>query len=155
MKMDKDELLKQTIESICNGSSETALISCDSDGSLNLVTEKKSEFSFTVCDDSTGFEVLLNKLKELGYTIDLNTFRGIIAIRCVIKVDVANKRVTRPCVVSAYHYLFLQKIDSILITDVINSFEELVINQNKKLADSLRQKDPEAQAYIDSHHRSS
>ena len=92
-----------------------------------------------VFDETRSFKSLLSKLEEFGYSIDLDTFRGLIPGRELIKVDVTNRTVTRPMVVSINHHQYLMKKGSILIDDVLNSFDEIVVNKNKSLADSLLQ----------------
>lgn len=137
--MNQDEQLKQIIENLRKGFDGTALVSFNEDGSLNVQTEKNSEYSFIVYDETSEFNVLLDKLKEQGYSIDLETFRGLIPGREVIKVDVIKKAVTRPMIVGVNHYLYLRRTESILLKDAIENFEEIVVKQNKKLADSLHQ----------------
>ena len=73
----------------------------------------------------------------------------------LLKIDVANKIVNKPLIVSVNHFIYLNEIDSILLDDVINSFDELVINQNKSLAYSLRQNSQEAKNYLDSQYKRS
>ena len=138
--MNQDKQLKQIIEKLCKNFDGTALVSFNKDGSLNIETEPKSEYSFVVYDENSEFTGLLDKLKEIGYSIDLETFRGLIPGREVIKVDVAKKAVTRPMIVGVNHYIYLRRTESILLKDAIDNFEEIVVKQNKELADSLRQK---------------
>ena len=59
--------------------------------------------------------------------------------KCFLKVDVTNKKVFLPLIVAVKHFEYLRDEESILISDVLDNFEELVINKNKKLALSLRQ----------------
>ena len=135
--MDKDEQLKQVIKNLYDGFDSAALLSTNKDGSLNVVTEECSNYSFIAFDSECDFQILLKKLEEFGYSIDIDTFRGLIPARDLIKVDVANKTVTRPLVVSINHYHYLQRTESIKLADALGNFDELVINENKELADSL------------------
>ena len=137
--MNQEEQLKQIIERLYKGFDGTALVSFNKDGSLNIETEKKSEYSFIVYDENSEFTGLLDKLKEAGFSIDLETFRGLIPGREVLKVDVAKQAVTRPMIVGVNQYIYLRRTESILLKDAIDNFEEIVVKQNKELANSLRQ----------------
>lgn len=137
--MDKDEQLKQIIKNLYDGFDSAALLSTNKDGSLNVVTEECSNYRFIAFDSECDFQILLKKLEVAGYSIDIDTFRGLIPARDLIKVDVSNKTATRPLVVSINHYHYLQRTESIKLADVLANFDELVINENKKLADSLCQ----------------
>ena len=134
-----DEQLKQIIKMLYDGLDSAALLSVNKDGSLNVVKEEQSNYSFVVFDRERDFQILLDKLQAIGYSVDMDSFRGLIRARDLIKVDVINKTVTSPMVVSPNHYHYLQRTDSITIADVLNNFDEIVINKNKKLADSLYQ----------------
>ena len=134
-----DEQLKQIIKMLYDGLDSAALLSVNKDGSLNVVKEEQSNYSFVVFDRERDFQILLDKLQAIGYSVDMDSFRGLMRARDLIKVDVINKTVTRPMVVSPNHYHYLQRTDSITIADVLNNFDEIVINKNKKLADSLYQ----------------
>ena len=59
--------------------------------------------------------------------------------KMLIRIDITNKRLAYPLIVSVRHFEYLRDEESILIGDVLNNFDELVINQNKSLADSLSQ----------------
>ena len=137
--MDKDEQLKQIIKNLYDGFDSAALLSANKDGSLTVVREEKSNYSFVVFDSECDFQILLKKLEVAGYSIDIDTFRGLIPARDLIIVDVANKTITRPLVVSINHYHYLQRTESIKLVDVLGNFDELVMNENKELADSLCQ----------------
>lgn len=137
--MNKDEQLKQVIKNLYDGFDSAALLSTNKDGSLTVVREEKSNYSFLVFDSECDFQILLKKLEVAGYSVDIDTFHGLIPARDLIKVDVANKTVTRPLVVSINHYHYLQRTESIKLADILGNFDELVINENKELADSLCQ----------------
>ena len=137
--MNNDEKLKQIIEALYAGFDSAALLSVNKDGSLNVIKEEKSSYDFVVYEKHCEFDCVINKLKELGYEVDLDTFRGLIHVRDLIKVDVANKRVTRPLIVSPNHYHHLRDEGSILLIDLMNNFEEVVIKENKALLESLTQ----------------
>ena len=137
--MNKEKQLEQIIKALYSGLDSAALISVNKDGSLNVEREEQSDYSFVVFDETRSFKSLLDKLEELGYSIDLDTFHGLIPGRELIKVDVTNRTVTRPMVVSINHHQYLMKKGSILIDDVLNAFDEIVINKNKSLANLLCQ----------------
>ena len=137
--MNNDEKLKHIIEALYAGFDSATLLSVNKDGSLNVIKEEKSGHDFIVYEEHCEFEELINKFIELGYQVDLDTFRGLIHVRDLIKVDVANKRVTRPLIVSPNHYHHLRDEGSILLVDLLNNFDEVVINKNKSLAESLTQ----------------
>lgn len=145
--MNKDKRLKQTVNDVCSGTSSAAFISVDKDDDLNITKETPSNYCFVVSGLNSE---LLDKFKRLGYSIDLE-FRGAISQAIhpdfLIRVDVTNKTITRPVIVSVNHFVYLRDIDSILLEDVFKAFDELVINQNKELVNSLRQKSQEAQEY--------
>ena len=138
--MSKDEQLKQIIKNLYDGLDSAALIFTNQDGSLNVVREEQSSYTFLVYNKECEFNVLLNKFKEQGYLVDLDIFKGLIPARDLIKVDVINKTVTRPLIVSVNHYLYLREKASILLSDAIDAFDEIVINQNKELLESFIQK---------------
>ena len=137
--MKNDEQLEQIIKALYDGLDSAALLSVNEDGSLNLVKEEKSNYSFVVYDKERVFEPLLNEFRKLDYLIDLDTVRGLIPGYDLIKVDVVNKKITRPMVVSPNHYQYLRKEESILLIDAINYFYEIVVKENKVLAESLCQ----------------
>ena len=137
--MNNDEKLKQIIEALYAGFDSAALLSIDKDGSLNVIKEEKSSYDFIVYEKHCDFEELINKFIDLGYEVDLDTFRGLIHVCDLIKVDVANKRVTRPLIVSPNHYHYLRDEGSILLVDLLNNFDEVVIKENKALLESLTQ----------------
>ncbi len=137
--MNKDEQLEQVIKALYDGLDSAALLSVNEDGSLNVVKEEKSNYSFIVYDKERVFEPLLSEFKKLGYFIDLDTVRGLIPGFELIKVDVVNKTITRPLVVSINHHKYLIEKESILLLDAANNFDELVVKENKDLAESLCQ----------------
>ena len=137
--MNKEKQLKEIIKNLCDGSDSAALLSVNKDGSLNVVKEEKSNYSFIVYDKERVFEPLLSEFKKLGYLIDLDTVRGLIPGYDLIKVDVINKTITRPLVVSPNHYSYLRGKESVLLIDAINYFDEVVVKKNTSLAESLRQ----------------
>ena len=156
--MKKNKQLKQTAKEIHDGIISAASISVNDDGSLNVVKEPCSKYSFIVRFVSEDkLNILLTKLYELGYLIDLETKHGYSKHfpDSLLKIDVANKIVNKPLIVSVNHFIYLNEIDSILLDDVINSFDELVINQNKSLAYSLRQNSQESKNYLDSQYKRS
>lgn len=137
--MDEEEKLKQIIKNLYEGFDGAALISNNKDGSVKVAKEKPSEYSFVVFDHDKEFKGLLDKLKDLGYSIDLDTVPGLIPGKDLIRVDVSHKTVTRAMVVSINHYKLLQDSESILLEDVLTNFDEIVMNTNKELVDSLYQ----------------
>lgn len=137
--MNKDEQLKQIIKDLCDGFNSAVLMFVNKDGSLNVVKEKRSNYIFIVFDGKHDFQNLLNKLQAVGYSIDIDTFRGLIPTHVFLKVDVFNKTVSRPVVVSMNHYHYLERTESITLADVLINFDELVISENKELAVSLCQ----------------
>lgn len=137
--MNKEKQLKQIIKNLCDGSDSAALLSFDKDGSLKVVKEKKSSYSFIVFDEKCLFEPLLNEFRKLRYFIDLDSFKGLIPGKDLIKVDISKKTITRPMVVSPNHYSYLRGKESILLIDAINYFDEVVVKENTVLAESLRQ----------------
>ena len=137
--MNKEEQLKEAMKSLYAGLDGAALLSTNEDGSLNVIREEQSDYSFVVFDSNCKFDVLLDKFKQLGYVIDLDTYRGLIPPRDLIRVDITHKTISRPLVVSINHYNYLREKESILVEDVLNAFDEMVINKNKTLLDSLYQ----------------
>ena len=137
--MKNDEQLERVIKALYDGLDSAALLSVNEDGSLNVVKEEKSNYSFIVYDKERVFEPLLSEFKKLGYFIDLDTVRGLIPGFELIKVDVVNKTITRPLVVSINHHKYLIEKESILFNDAINYFDEVVVKENTVLAESLRQ----------------
>lgn len=141
LKVKKDEQLNQIIKDLCDGLNSAALMSVNKDGSLNVVKEERPNYSFIVFDSKHDFQNLLNKLQAVGYSIDIDTYRGLIPAYDLLKVDVFNKTVSRPVIVSMNHYRYLERTESITLADVLINFDELVISENKELAASLRQYD--------------
>ena len=137
--MNDEERLKKIIESLYAGFDSAALLIVDKDGSLNVIKEEKSSYDFIVYEKHSDFEELINKFIDLSYEVDLDTFRGLIHVCDLIKVDVANKRVTRPLIVSPNHYHYLRDEGSILLIDLIDNFDEVVIKENKALLEPLTQ----------------
>ena len=122
--MNKDKQLKQTI---------------NKDGSLKVI--KEEQYSFIVrFDGSKKMNDLLIKFNELGYSIDLEVYGSITPCfpRYLLRVDVNNKEVSYPQIVSVRHFEYLRDEASILISDVFDNFDEIVTKKNKELADSLK-----------------
>ena len=101
--------------------------------------EEQSDYSFIVFDEERDFEILLRKLEGLGYLFDLDTFHGLIPARDLIKVDIANKNVKRPMVVSVNHHRYLRQSESILMSNAMELFDEIVVKKNDVVAGSLHQ----------------
>ena len=137
--MNKEKELKEIIKNLYEGFYSAALFSSNKDGSLKVVKEEQSSCSFIVYEENNHFEPLLDEFKKLKYLIDLKNYKGLIPGLDLIKVDVINKIVTRPLVVSPNHYCFLREKESILLIDVINNFDEMVNKKNKSLIESLYQ----------------
>ena len=79
------------------------------------------------------------RFNELGYLLDLDKIPGLTPCfpKCLLKVDVINKKVSYPLIISVRHFEHLRDEASILILDVFDNFDEIVTNKNKGLADSL------------------
>lgn len=137
--MNKEKELKEIIKNLYEGFYSAALFSSNKDGSLKVVKEEQSSCSFIVYEENYHFEPLLDEFKKLNYLIDLQNYKGLIPGLDLIKVDVINKIVTRPFVVSLNHYCYLREKESILLIDVINNFDEMVNKKNKSLIESLYQ----------------
>ena len=137
--MNKNKQLEQVVRNLCDGVDSAALLSINEDGSMNIVEEKQSDYDVEVYDEHCNFNELVLKLKALGYSIDLDTYRGLIPAGDVIKINVSKKTVTRPMVVSPNHYFHLRDKGTILATDLLDNFDEIVIKKNKELASSLYQ----------------
>ena len=137
--MNKEKELKEIIKNLYEGFDSAALFLSNKDGSLKVVKEEQSSCSFIVYEENNHFEPLLDEFKKLKYLIDLKNYKGLIPGLDLIKVDVINKIVTRPLVVSPNHYCYLREKESILLIDVINNFDEMVNKKNKSLIESLYQ----------------
>ena len=134
-KRNLNETARQVFESLQDG---PVLITPDG----QIVKENASSFSFTVfTNNEDERNKLVQLLKKQDYSIDLETLPGLSGYfpQLLLKVDVQNKRVTNPLIVSVRHYEYLIDKESILAVGVLNNFDELVIKQNKKLAKSLVQ----------------
>lgn len=134
-KRNLNKTARQVFESLQDG---PVLITPDG----KIVKENASSFSFTVlANDEDQRNKLVGIFKKQDYSIDLETLPGLSGYfpQLLFKVDVQNKRVTNPLIVSVRHFEYLRDKESILMEDVLNSFDELVIKQNKKLAESLVQ----------------
>ena len=136
--MDKklEQLLKQAYDNLKEG---PTLIVPGENGEHKVIHEKQSEFSFIVHDPDNHFKDLLLKLEELGYQIDLEHYKGLFRCGFLIKVDVANKKVGNPMIVGINHLHYLRDDESILVEDVLNNFEEIIVNENHELMESLIQ----------------
>lgn len=137
--MNKEKELKEIIKNLYEDFDSAALFSSNKDGSLKVVKEEQSSCSFIVYEENYHFEPLLDEFRKLNYLIDLKNYKGLIPGLDLIKVDVINKIVTRPLVVSPNHYCYLREKESILLIDVINNFDEMVNKKNKSLIESLYQ----------------
>lgn len=137
--MNKEKELKEIIKNLYEDFDSAALFSSNKDGSLKVVKEEQSSCSFIVYEENYHFEPLLDEFRKLNYLIDLKNYKGLIPGLDLIKVDVINKIVTRPLVVSPNHYCYLREKESILLIDVINNFDEMVNKKNKPLIESLYQ----------------
>lgn len=134
-KRNLNETARQIFESLQNG---PVLLTPDG----KIVKENASSFSFTVlANDEDQRNKLVQLLKKQDYSIDLETLPGLSGYfpQVLLKVDVQNKRITNPLIVSVRHFEYLRDKESILMEDVLNSFDELVVRKNKKLAESLAQ----------------
>lgn len=134
-KRNLNETARQVFESLQDG---PVLITPDG----RIIKENPSSFSFTVlANDEDQRNRLVELLKKQDYSFDLETLPGLSGYfpQLLFKVDVQNKRVTNPLIVSVRHYEYLRDKESILAVDVLNNFDELVLKQNKKLAESLVQ----------------
>lgn len=130
---------KKNIKEVFDGLDGAALISFNQDGSMNVMKDEKTNYSFLIYDKEGKFNEILNRFYCLGYSINLNTYRGLGRPQDLIKVDVDNKKIVRPMIVSPNHYKYLVNDESILIENAISNFDELVIECNKQLANSLCQ----------------
>ena len=137
--MKKNDQIKEIIKNLCENKDGSSLISFNEDGSLNIKKDEQSDYSFVVFDEHREFKGLLDKLLTMGYSFDLDTHPAIFHGLDLIRIDVSNKTVTRVLIVSIRHYLHLKSKGSILLKDVLDNFEEIVINKNKALAYSLYQ----------------
>ena len=138
-KMNENDQIMEIVKNLRKEKNTIALVHANEDGSIDVRVEEKSDYSFLVCDESCEFPVLLEKLEQSGYSFDLDAFRGLIPARNLIKVDITNKTVSRPMIVGINHWYYLRKEESILLNDAINSFDQIVVKQNKELAQSLHQ----------------
>ena len=111
----------------------------NSDDSFTVIQETSSDYSFIVLDWNSGFDSLLDKFKKLNYSIDIDSYPGLIRPKELLIVDITNKEIRRPLVVSLNHLNYLINHESILINDVIDNFDELIVNKNKSLLESLCQ----------------
>ena len=136
--MDKklEQLLKQAYDNLKEG---PTLIVPGKDHKLKVIHEKQSEFSFIVYDPENSFKDLLPKLEELGYEVDLEHYRGLFRCGFLIKVDVTNKKAGNPMIVGINHLHYLRDDESILVEDVLDNFEEIIVNENHELMESLIQ----------------
>ena len=137
MKINRDvnETTRQVIESLRDGP-----VFVTPDG--KIVKETPSLFSFTVLTkNEEQRKSLVNKLKSLDYLVDLEKLPGLSRYfpQIFLKVDVENKTATNPLIVSINHFNYLREKESILAKDVLANFDELILNQNAELADSLVQ----------------
>ena len=135
--MNKDQQLEQIIKGLYEGFSGAALASPNKDGPLSVEIEEQSDYSFIVFDEERDFEILLRKFEGLGYSFDLDTFHGLIPTRDLIKVDIANKNVKRPMAVSVNHHRYLRQSEFIIMSDAMESFDEIVVKMNDVLAGLL------------------
>ena len=134
-KRNLSETARQVFQSLQDG---PVLITPDG----KIIKENASSFSFTVlANNEEERDKLVQLLKKQDYSIDLETLPGLSGYfpQQLLKVDVQNKRVTNLLIVSVRHYEYLRDKESILAVDVLNNFEELLIKQNKELAESLVQ----------------
>ena len=134
-KRNLNETARQVFQSLQDG---PVLITPDG----KIVKENASSFSFTVfANNEDERNKLVQLLKKQDYSIDLETLPGLSRYfpQLLLKVDVQNKRVTNPLIVSVRHFEYLRDKESILGEDVLNNFEELLLKQNKELAESLTQ----------------
>ena len=134
-KRNLNETARQVFESLQDG---PVLITPDG----KIVKENQSSFSFIVlANDEKQRNRLVELFKKQDYSNDLETLPGLSGYfpQLFLKVDVLNKRVTNPLIVSVRHYEYLREKESVLGEDVLNNFEELLIKQNKELAESLVQ----------------
>ena len=134
-KRNLNEKARQIFESLQNG---PVLIIPDG----KIVKENASSFSFVVlANDEDQRNRLIDLFRKQEYSIDLETLPGLSGYfpQLLFKVDVQNKKVTNPLIVSVRHFEYLRDKESILAVDVLDNFDELVIKQNKKLAESLVQ----------------
>ena len=134
-KRNLNETARQVFESLQDG---PVLITPDG----QIVKGNASSFSFIVlANDEDQRNKLVQLLKKQDYSIDLETLPGLSGYfpQLLFKVDVQNKRVTNPLIVSVRHFEYLRDKESILAVDVLNNFDELGIKQNKELAESLVQ----------------
>ena len=128
-------VIKQMYEGLENG---PVLLTPDG----NVVKEKTSSFRFVVkLGNDEQNKKLIEHLKKLKYSIDFETKPGLTPFfgNRLVRIDVANKRVGYPLIVSVRHFEYLRDKESILVADVLNNFDELIINKNKALANSLCQ----------------
>ncbi len=134
-KRNLNKTARQVFESLQDGA---VLITPDG----QIVKENQSAFSFTVlANNEDERNKHLQLLKKQDYLIDLETLPGLSGYfpQLLFKVDVQNKKVSNPLIVSVRHFEYLRDKESILGEDVLNNFDELLIKQNKKLAESLVQ----------------
>ena len=134
-KRNLNQTARQVFESLQDG---PVLITPDG----QIVKENASSFSFTVfANNEDERNKLVDLFRKQDYSIDLEALPGLSGYfpQLLFKVDVQNKRVTNPLIVSVRHYEYLRDKESILAVDVLDNFDELVIKQNKKLAESLVQ----------------
>ena len=136
--MEKDEKLEAIAKALYENLSTPSLVYFEN-GNAKVIRETESNYNFVVNYKEKDITDLLKKFRELNYSVDLETFKGLGMPVGLLTVDVSNKQIRVPMIVSANHAHYLYKEASILLQDVFDNFDELVVRGNKELAFSLHQ----------------
>ena len=138
--MEKEKLekvAKALYKTFENKGSGASLLHVDGNGEVRVVTDTTSDLNILIKDENETFEPVITKLKELGYSVDLDTQYGLGKIPCLIRVDIQNKTIKRPFLASVNHYKYLVNDEAVLLKDTVDNFDEIFISKNESLIETL------------------
>lgn len=137
MKEEELKRAKEICDTIKSSGFKTTLMYKNETGDISIIVDNTADINVLIKDENKSFEPLLSKLKELDYSIDLNTPHGLGCVPYLIRADLINKTVKRPFLASVNHLQYLMNEESVLLKDAVDNFDEIFISKNENLIESL------------------